>query len=571
MAKAYYVSDFETCNLFENDTFVRARVWSAGTYDIIKDQYLQTNNDIDSYMSYVLNNLLFSTIYLHNLAFDGSYILDWLLKNGYKYNPYKKKKPKTFNAVISSNNQYYSIEVNEKFSKNKDRWESIKFLDSQKIIPKKVKEIAKDFGLEEEKGIIDYETWRPEGYILTEEEEAYLKKDCIIVGKAVKYFIDNNILTGITIGSIAFKDYKKTQERFAKYFPSLSTSVDSFLRKSYKGGWTYCNPETSNVLHSKGFVYDQNSMYPGIMQQEFMPFGNPIYYTGKPKPQPGQSYIARVLISFDILPGKLPCIQLKNTPGYVATQYQSSSNGEIIELTLTEIDLKLIKKQYAINIKYLDGYYFLMRKGLFTEYINKWMTVKVEAEKAGNKSMRFIAKLFLNNLYGKFGTNPLRQHKIISFDGTAEKVILSNSEVEEIKPIYIPIASFVTAYGREKVITAAQVFKDKNKFLYADTDSIHILDYPEIETELKNISIHPTDLGKWKLESTFSQAKFLRAKTYVEEINGSLEVKCAGMPDAVKEQVTFENFKSGSVFKGKLVRKIIPGGAALLPTEFTIQ
>ena len=82
--------------------------------------------------------------------------------------------------------------------------------------------------------------------------------------------------------------------------------------------------------------------------------------------------------------------------------------------------------------------------------------------------------------------------------------------------------------------------------------------------------VHPTHLGMWKLESTFNRARFLKAKTYIEE-NEELEVKCAGMPRPVKDKVTWDNFKVGFSEYGKLVPVNVEGGVVLEDRAFTIK
>ena len=49
------------------------------------------------------------------------------------------------------------------------------------------------------------------------------------------------------------------------------------------------------------------------------------------------------------------------------------------------------------------------------------------------------------------------------------------------------------------------------------------------------------------------------------------EVKCAGMPDNCKSLVTYDNFKYGAEFEGKLMPKRIKGGAALRETTYQIK
>ena len=43
------------------------------------------------------------------------------------------------------------------------------------------------------------------------------------------------------------------------------------------------------------------------------------------------------------------------------------------------------------------------------------------------------------------------------------------------------------------------------------------------------------------------------------------------MPKALHKLVTFDNFKTGAVYGGKLLPKIVPGGVVLTDTTFKIQ
>jgi hypothetical protein len=134
-----------------------------------------------------------------------------------------------------------------------------------------------------------------------------------------------------------------------------------------------------------------------------------------------------------------------------------------------------------------------------------------------------------------------------------------------IKPtVYTPVGAFITAHARFKTITTAQACY--NRFIYADTDSLHLtgLDNPDIE-------IHPSKMGAWKLESTFTDCKFLRSKSYMETIDGEVKIKCAGMPDIVKKQVDYSNFETGTSYGGKLRPHRYKGGIVLENSNFTIK
>lgn len=186
--------------------------------------------------------------------------------------------------------------------------------------------------------------------------------------------------------------------------------------------------------------------------------------------------------------------------------------------------------------------------------------------------------------------------KIPYFDEEDDIVRYRLDEPEERDPVYTAMGAFITAYAREKTIRSAQaVFP---RFVYADTDSLSLVGYDVPE----DLDVHPTALGAWKNEGLWEDSLFVRPKTYmktlqeVEEdtlrnyakllssdqtvslfrepdgIHASvIKVTCAGMPENVKRDVTYDNFHSGSVFEGKLVPKQYPGGVVLESRTFTIR
>ena len=87
-----------------------------------------------------------------------------------------------------------------------------------------------------------------------------------------------------------------------------------------------------------------------------------------------------------------------------------------------------------------------------------------------------------------------------------------------------------------------------------------------------DLPIHQSHLGYYKLEHTVSKSLFLRSKTYIEQYeNGDVEIKCAGASPEVKKGMTFENFKVGGVYTGKLVPRQVVGGCILVKSTFTIK
>ena len=442
--KEKIVADFETTT---NE--LDCRVWVWGWYNVLKDSF-EWGKDITSFMEKCANIYSNDAVYFHNLKFDGDFILNCLFENGFQWVAEEKLlESKTFTTTISDKGQFYIIQVC--FYKDLHYNNQVTFYDSLKIIPLPVKAISKNYGIEQLKGEIDYHKKREIGYEPTEIEIDYLQNDCEIVGKALKQFWDDG-LTAITIGSNAIKNYKSIfgKKNFNKTFPILDKYTDTYIRESYRGGFTWCNPKFQNKIIGKGQVFDVNSLYPSRMHSSSgcsYPYGEPIYFKGKyKKDKLYDLYICRIYVNFKLKKDMIPTIQIKRNLLFCATEYLNDSNNKEVELYLTSVDLELFLKHYdIIDITYLDGYKFKSATGLFDSYIDFWIDKKITAEKNGLQGLRSIAKLLLNNLYGKFGTNPNVRSKIPVYEDG--KVKFEYGEQDEREPVFIAVGENVRAHA----------------------------------------------------------------------------------------------------------------------------
>ena len=563
-----FTADFETSTWCYDETWV----WAWALCDIDEPDHVDVGNSIESFFERIKKEHN-PYIYFHNLKFDGEFIIYYLMKNGYEWVESKEKRSNTFSTLISDMGLFYSIEVFFEVGKDVKK---VTFIDSLKIINQTVESMPKTFNIPETKLEIDYNKPREVGHILTDEETAYVKNDVVIVAKALSYLF-NMGLTKMTAGSNALHDFKEitTMNRFKQLYRKLTYEVDNDIRKSYRGGFTYLNPLYKNKTVGEGEVLDVNSLYPSVMRYEILPFGEPFFYEGEYKEDKVYPlYIQRLTCSFKIKEGKIPTIQIKHSR-FVDNEYLTDSGDEPVALTLTSIDLKLFFEQYDVwDLHYESGWKFKGMRGLFNEYIDKWISVKNEATITGNKGMRQVAKILLNSLYGKFATSMDVQSKIPYLEDDVVKYRLGEKRQKD--GVYLPMGSFITAYARDKTIRTSQAIKDysikkygKDMYCYSDTDSIHTILPVE---ELKQFcEIDDVKLGAWKHESHFTRAKFIRQKTYLEEINGEIKITCAGLPQRCYDQVTWENFKEGLKVDGKLAFHHVKGGIILRETEFTIK
>jgi hypothetical protein len=584
MGRKKFSCDFETTTQLED-----CRVWAYGWMEIGNIKNYKIGNRLDEFMEWMESTK--ADLYFHNLRFDGEFLVNYLLKAGYTWDS-KANKPKTFSTLISKMGQWYMIDICYGY-KGKNKLHT-RIYDSLKKIPFPVKKIAKDFNLPILKGDIDYHLERPIGWEITPEEESYIKNDIEIIARALDIQFAQG-LEKITAGSDSLHQFKSMigKKGFTKLFPIFTEELDKNIRLAYRGGFTWVNDRIQGQEIGEGIVFDVNSLYPAMMYDKPLPFGEPIHFDGQYEEDRNfPLYIQHVKCSFDLKEGYIPTIQIKKSR-FRDNEYLKTSNGYIVDLYVTNVDWELIQEHYIIeDLEYCSGFKFRQRTGIFKEFIDKWMYVKTTSEGA----IKQLAKLILNSCYGKFATNTDVTGKIpyLKEDGSTAYKLPRDEETKEIiketkDPIYTPMGVFITSWARHTTITTAQ--KCFDRILYCDTDSIH-LEGTNIPDSIADI-VDDKRLGYWKHEGTFKRAKFLRQKTYVEDYFAKwidtpegkkkkmcspeeadttiFEVKCAGMPDKIKEFVTFENFEIGFSSYGKLLPKHVNGGVVLVDTEFTIK
>lgn len=386
-ARVNYMADFETTT---DPTDCRVWAWGIVAIDNASYDNVEVGTAIDAFIERASDHN--SVIYFHNLKFDGVFILDWLLNNGYKHvTTSQLRDNKTFKSLISDAGAFYSITI---------QWEnghSCELRDSLKKLPMPVSRIAKAFGLEETKGSIDYDAYRPVGHELTPEEEDYLRRDIVIPAKALKEVIDEG-MSGLTVAGDSLREYKRLTggEYFKRMFPVLHPSIDREIRRAYRGGWTYADKRFKGRKCTGGIVLDVNSLYPSVMRNNILPYGEPEFINGKVEPTKTRPLtIFSVTFTAKIKPKHVPVIQIKGSSIFTATEYLE----EIVEpttLMVTNIDWELYQDHYDIKVlAYGGGWRFKAVRGMFDIYIDKWSAVKAK-EKGGKRE---IAKLHLNALY----------------------------------------------------------------------------------------------------------------------------------------------------------------------------
>ena len=567
-----YCADFETtaeANL-KIDGRVRVWLWSFVNVETGEERY---GYDLDSFMSTLY---LADKVYFHNLKFDGKFILYWLNEKGFIYQ-------QDYSCIIDDMNNWYEIKLIQGDH-------VIRIWDSLKKFPGlSVNAVAKMFGIEGKKEKPYFDIYRPPDYIPTPEEVEYCLQDSRIIAYAILKELERGH-TRMTLSSDAFNEVKNTIGGYfgwRKEMPILGEYYEKFVRKSYKGGYVYVAPKYQNKVLHNVTVYDVNSLYPYVMHDLELPYGNPI----PRRPKGGELCVMKFDAEFFLNEGMLPTVQIKHNPSYRETEYLTESHGITEDIYMTNIDYELFKEHYTITYMSEPTYVSFRKKvGLLADYIDKWTEVKIQAKENGWVDVYWQAKRWLNSPYGKTGMNPDRISKVPKMDEFGN--MYYDVAREQTEPVYVPYASFVCAQARNITIRSAQ--SEYDNFVYADTDSLHLLGDQHGE-----LDVHQTALGKWKNEGTYEWGKYIRPKTYIHahadgtvtdyrisnedsvleelpmEVLNTLtidEIKCAGMTDEVKTNLKWEDFYAGKEFgRVKLLQVSCKGGCYLRPTSYRIK
>lgn len=583
-----YTADFET----STDAWGvdRARVW---LWDICDEKYRhKTGTDLDSFMQIILNNPFKSVYGFRNLAYDGTYIITWLLENGYKHTQADEKymKPKTFHCVISSLGQHYAYDIyNEKGV-------HIVITDTLKYVNMSIKKSAEQYNLPIKKGDIDYDIYRPLGWQPTEEEISYIHNDTEIDMRTVQLNIKEGAIKFTQAGN-ARNEFKKlfSKSEWEYLFPELDKFEDKFLRRAYIGGFVSYNSELKGKDIYNMISLDINSMYPAQMLHRLMPYGYPEPYSGRYTPNKKfPLYVQVIACCFSLKPKGIATIATRKT--YIANSdsiYVSSSQGKQWELTLANPDLELFLANYDIwNVEWRGGYMFQAMQGreitpieannmtvdevieedgkgsYFYGYIKKWRYIK-EHEPSGTPA-RDYAKRMQNALYGALATNPERRSSIPYLDDNGVlkyKVVQSPNEGQA---CYLPAGIFITAWSRYFLITS--IMKHIDRFVYCDTDSLYL----QGNVPPNDLAVHKSLYGFFKVEHLITKFRVLGAKRYIyngrepNQEKDKFYVTCCGADDTIKAQMNFDTFVQGAEFFGKKSVHNVVGGKHLFITTYRL-
>lgn len=553
-----FATDFETHNDEESITKQETSIWLACLLD--ENSKFGDENiffyDMDSYLDYleslcsikrkkikgknetrVPKNIC---IYDFNLSFEWSFILPYLLKRGFQYKETIEDSDEYVYNTVSTKSVSSVWLINIKFGKSSGR---LMFRDLNKLFTGSLKTVAKSFGLETQKGEIDYRLNRLHDYIITEEEKLYCYNDVRIIVEMLVQMNerdDKDFWNSCSMASYSMKKLLKScfpratkpYKEFRKIYPELGQEETDFLRQSVGGGITYAPKLWQFIDINKPILHiDAHQMHPTQMYSKPFPYGEGEYFTGRPTKIFKHINCCRIRITYDD-------VKLHSIISLIGIDMITDK-----ELVVWDFEIPTMYKCYVnLEIEYLDGYCYKAKYAPFRRYVKDNYLARLNARMTKDTFGVLYYKLLNNSSYGKFLEKPHNER----FKNTINNLGVIDSIVEEkgldeisvnARYTYLPVGSCIPAYSRVQLIETAFLF-GWEKICYFDTDSIFVL--LDENTQKVWDSLNQEDfLGGWGLEEICDKAQFTAPKRYKLEVGGLSTIKAGG--------INFTSYKSEKV------------------------
>lgn len=510
-------------------------------------------------------------VYIYNLSFEWSFLLPRLLERGVVYeSTINGEHEMAFNSITTKScSSVWQVEL--RFS---PKGGTVYLRDLSKIFAGGLSTVAKSFGLETQKGEIDYRMNRrrsPEEaklideyvekhpevldqgsqethdrvcdelripkrssyrYEPTKEEKSYLFKDVRIIVEVLQEMIrreDKVFFQVVSSASYACKNmikqgYPRSSKPYAdfrKEYPELDKEESEFLRHSVAGGITYAPRGWQfRTIEQKILHIDMHQAHPTSAYANYFPYGKGRYYQGEPKPD--KICCCHIRVSYS-------GVRIHSIIQLINLDFISDK-----ELWVWDVEIPTMRRCYLdLEIEFIDGYAYEYKPLPWRKFYSNNYNKRLKAKREGDLFLVQLYKLLNNASYGKLLEKPhntIIKNIIDEFGIINSEVIDKKEEFEKInsKYTYLPVGSLIPAYTRIRLVETALMFGWEN-IAYFDTDSIFVVINKDTMDIWENKVNQKDFLGGWGLEEICDRAQFTAPKRYKTEVKGKASVKAGGI------------------------------------------
>jgi hypothetical protein len=433
------------------------------------------------------------------------------------------------------------------------------FADSLNIFPTSVETIGKMLG--KPKGKLSKLFW--EASEVTQKDIDYCIRDCEIVFDALLQIFDMVGNVKITLASLSLDLFRRKYLKFHIDYNDLL--INNFFG-SYYGG----RCEAFFIGKVNSCVYDINSMYPNAMLNCVFP--NPKYL--KRRTNVPRGTFLKLIYEFEGC-ATVSLTHKQTTFGYLPYRHDGKLLFPVGNFTGTFNfnELRFALENKAIEINEVFEIIFSTRmESPFKEFVTEIYNERCSTD---NEFRKYLLKIILNSLYGKFAQkidsefiyihDMKKEYETIEYyksKGQLKKVSLFNEfrsdcflelSSSSSKYLYntIPLfSSYITSYSRIQLLENLIKYEN-NKPVYCDTDSIFF----EIDPQIKNSN----NLGEWKKENK-TVFEIIGLKNYSYFCEGEIKNKIKGIPkSAIKDENNVYSYFNLLKTKESLRRNIKAG------------
>lgn len=377
----------------------------------------------------------------------------------------------------------------------------------------------------------------------------YLRDDCVTLYEMIMLF-QEEYGRHLTQAGAAMAQWKKMS---AQDIPHSTKEYFHDFKKYYFGGRVECFK--TGIIEKNFSVFDINSAYPYAMMSEHAH---------------GLDFIESTCELDDMARGPAFFTIRAESRGAYPFREKSGlrfpNDGLVREFFITGWELQAaIDTGCSGNHEILNVVYHI-QKTTFSEYITHFYEKRLTAKASGDKAGDLFAKLLMNSLYGKYGSDPenyaeyvilppeelseLLEDEEYEYTGDLGPWILAERDLreEEEKYFNVATAASITGYVRAYLWRALHASGLENA-LYCDTDSIatlsegHALDTGKL-------------LGQWKHEGEFDKAGIGGKKLYIFR----------GKPDK-KGKRQYKTASKGAKLTHNQLWKVAKGAAVIYEPE----
>lgn len=487
-----------------------------------------------------INNI---AIYVYNLSFEWSFLLPVLLKRGYEFSPVvDKTKEKVYSSVSThSVSSVWEVKIQCKRGKG-----LVLLRDLAKIYGGGLGKVAKSFGLQTQKGEIDYRLNRLHNYQITKEEKEYCFKDTKIVMEILeemnrrddKQFFKAMSMASYSMAMMIKKGFPRSVKPYAEFrkkYPRLEKEETEFLRKSVSGGLCYPTRDYQYKIINEDIVHiDGNSLHPSSAYLNVFPYGKGEYHKGKPTNYTQFINCCRIRISYDRA-------ILHSVIKLIGNLYIDD-----LELVVWDFEIPTMYKCYeGLKVEYIDYYAYHTSPLAWKRYYKEMYNKRLDAKAKGDEFNKLYYKLLMNSSYGKLLENPHLETfaNIVDEEGIITSEVFQKEKPEDMKEedwelaccnskyTYLPVGSCIPAYSRVALIELAlKISPTAKEICYFDTDSIFFIKTPETMTNMDKFMNKEDFLGGWKIEEIGIKGQFTAPKRYkIQTEEGNSYVKSGGI------------------------------------------